>query len=1109
MNIKTKLSIGFVVLIVLTCVVAGIGITMLAGNFERLNHVVNEEYQKIELVSDIRYEFNNMVKASTFLLVTDSEQEQNEALQEIQLSEERGNATIEEMKRLVNSEVGRQNLSAISLYMNDYSSLIDQEVSLINEGRRQEAVNLMSVEGNAVEDAFFETVFSVINVNEQEMASTLSETESQNNQTTLVLVILSAIGILTGIVIAVSITRSIVNGLKRVSDVMGDFSLGKSTLSTRIEGIKNDEISLVASSFNRMADTIGQQVEREQQISRKNEEQAWMMQKLAELTTFLQESKDLEAFAHNFIQQTVPLVEANQGVFYLNEQEDSEPLFNLTASYAYKELDGEAQTFKLGEGLIGQCGLDRKAVLLKEVPDNYVRVVSGTGEAAPTYLFIVPILFEKKVRAVFEIAAFQPFSQIEQELILKLADYSGIILDNIAGRIKMMDLLQESQTMTEELQTQSEELSAQHEELKRFNHELEEQTQALIQSEQMLQQQQEELEQANTDLEEKAIMLEEHNQMFEMKNKEVEQAKVQLEEKAVQLELTSKYKSEFLANMSHELRTPLNSLLILSKLLADNKTKNLSDKQVEFAKTINSAGCDLLDLINEILDLAKVEAGKIDVELKEIKVQEIIDFVQRNFYAIAHDKGIELNITVEKDVEEIIHTDEKRIHQILKNLLANAFKFTHAGSVGLTISRLSEETGQKGESAEEHQLALAVSDTGIGIPKDKQSIIFEAFQQADGTTSRKYGGTGLGLSISREHATALYGHIEVESEEGKGSTFTLVLPVGQKQLMQEVYEEPFMASDNRDGNLNAERSRYTSQQASHLEAGVLVETPKDTSVTLKRILIVEDNRIQRESMVELIGMNRLDLQVSAVSSGTEALQALQEENFECMVLDLGLEDMNGTELLSQVKENDSDFPTFIYTGKELTEREEKELKRFTETIIVKGVKSHDRLLEEISLFIDQVTEEETKKNKVNSATSPGLSESHENFFANKKVLIVDDDIRNVFALSNILEGYDMDILFAENGLEALAVLNENQDVDLILMDIMMPEMDGYEAITRIREKDRHKDLPIIALTAKAMKEDREKCIEVGASDYISKPIINDQLLSLMRVWLHKEGDHGV
>ncbi|MFX3673517.1 MAG: response regulator [Paenisporosarcina sp.] len=973
MNIKTKLSLGFLSLIILICVIAVIGITMLSKNFDRMSDVVEDEYQKIGLVSDIRYEFNNMAKSSSFLILAESKSTQKVEIDKIRDAQEKGVMAIERLERIIDTEAGLELLSTIRMNLTDFTQLINEEISLIQDGKEQEAADLVRGKGmKAIENAFFTSIFNLTNYYEVDMNTTLSETESENKQTTLIMTILSVIGIILGLVIALLITRGIVIGLKQVSNVMSDFSSGKSNMATRIHVIRNDEIGSVATSFNNMADALETQVVREHKISKKNEEQAWMTKNLADLTTYLQASNDLKSFSHNFIQKITPLVGAQHGVFYLNYQEDSQPILDLIADYAYKQHSGTPNRFNLGEGLIGQSALVKKSILITEVPEDYVRITSGIGEAAPNYIFVVPIVFENRVRAVFEIASFRPFSSIEQELVEKLADYSGIIIDNISGRIKMIELLQESQTMTEELQTQSEELSTQHDELKRFNDELEMQTKALIQSELTLQQQQEELEQTNVELEEKAGLLEEHNLKYETKNREVEQAKIELEEKAVQLELTSKYKSEFLANMSHELRTPLNSLLILSKLLADNKTKNLSDKQVEFAKTINSAGCDLLELINEILDLAKVESGKIEVELKDIKVQEIVDFVQRNFNPIAQDRGIDLEIIVEEDVEAILHTDEKRLQQILKNLLANAFKFTHNGSVLMKISRLNaEEVG-----GQVYNLAFSVIDTGIGIPKEKQSVIFEAFQQADGTTSRKYGGTGLGLSISREHAYALNGNIEVESEEGQGSTFTLLLPVNNGENLSAAFKETAVTQDD-------------------------------------LLLYLKENQFE------------------TVNNHITQSDTMQKNQI------INIED----------KENQpEDHPT------ELVDMQE---------------------------------------------------EKKEKFFDEKKILIVDDDVRNVFALTSILEEYDMDVQFAENGKEALDLLNKTQDIDLVLMDIMMPVMDGFEAISKIREMEQYKQLPIIALTAKAMKEDREKCIAVGASDYISKPVINHQLLSLMRVWLYK------
>ena len=958
MNIKTKLTLGFLSLILIICLVAGIGITMLTKTVDRMNAVVEDQYQKIGLLSDIRYEFNNMSKSKSSLILANSKSTQKVEIDKIRDAHEKGVLAIEKLRRKIETEDGLDLLLKIGLNLTDYTLLINEEISLIEDDKYQEAENLVrGDEMQAIETTFFDAIYNLINFYEVEMNATLTKTESEDKQTIRIMIILSVVGMTLGLGVALLMTRGIVIGLKQVSNVMSDFSSGNSNLSTRIHMNRNDEIGSLASSFNSMADALESQSEREHKISQSNEEQAWMTKNLAELTTYLQANNDLESFSHNFIQKITPLVGAQHGVFYLNFQEDSEPVLDLMADYALKQQSKTPIRFKLGEGLIGQCALNKKPIFLSELPEDYIRITSGIGEAAPNYLLVIPIVFENRVRAVFEVASFRTFYPIEKELIEKLADYSGIIIDNIFGRIKMIELLQESQTMTEELQTQSEELSSQHDELKRFNLELEMQTKALIQSELALQQQQEELEQTNAELEEKAGLLEEHNFKYETKNKEVERAKVELEEKATQLELTSTYKSEFLANMSHELRTPLNSLLILSKLLADNKTNNLSEKQVEFAKTIHSAGCDLLELINDILDLAKVESGKVQIDWKEIQIQDIVDFVQRNFHPIAEDKGIGMTITVADDVGDSFHTDEKMLQQILKNLLANAFKFTHSGSVTVKISKSLKS---------EEFIVFSVSDTGIGIPKDKQSIIFEAFQQADGSTSRNYGGTGLGLSISREHASTLNGTIEVESDEGKGSTFTVSLLVSPKQKVLPAFMESAVTQDD---------YLFHSQES---------QDSLDTSLPHSTILLSDEDK--------------------------------------------------------------KDLPKDPSTGVE------------------------------------------TQK---------------EQFFVNKKILIVDDDVRNVFALTSFLEEFEMDVHFAENGQEALRLLNELQTIDLVLMDIMMPVMDGFEAISKIREMAQFKQLPIIALTAKAMKEDREKCLQVGASDYISKPVINDQLLSLMRVWLYK------
>jgi len=1078
MNIKKKLTLGFLALIIILSLVAGIGIGTLMETFNKMNEVVNDEYKKIGLISDIRYEFNNKAKGISYLVLTESESEMEDEIENIRSAGDRGSIAIEELESLINTDEGAELLLEIKQKRLNFSDLVEREITLVQDGKKQEASELVRTEGKAIQEEFFDSLFKFVNYYETDMDAALVEADSDYQKTSIVLTILALSGIVLGIIISIVITRSIVKGINHVSNVMSDFSSGQSNLSSRIENITKDELGQLSISFNTMAETLENQVKKELEISTKNEEQAWMMKNLADLTTYLQSSKDLISFSRNFIQKVTPMVGGKYGVFYLREEKDEEPVFKLTGAYAYKQHDDTNSTISLGEGLIGQCALSKKTISLVDIPKNYINISSGVGKAIPKQILIIPIVFEDKVRAIYEIASFQQFSSIEQKLLEELADYSGIIIDNIAGRYKMMELLQESQTMTEELQTQSEELSSQHEELKRFNEELETQTTALIQSELTLQQQATELEQSNSELEEKALLLEEHNQKYEIKNKEVEKAKTELEEKATQLELTSKYKSEFLANMSHELRTPLNSLLILSKLLADNNSHNLSAKQVEYAHTINSAGCDLLDLINDILDLSKIESGKIDIQVKEVKIQDITDLVERNFNAIAYDKGLEFHVVKDVQAEEILHTDEKILQQILKNLIANAIKFTGSGSVTLHISHVSRDNLDINVEEENNYISFSVIDTGIGIPQNKKAIIFEAFQQADGTTSRKYGGTGLGLSISREHASLLNGEIVVDSEEGKGSTFKLFIPT----------------------NLNHRVPSVEREVASSLEEIVVYEERELTDVG-SRILIVEDSNIQRDSIKDLVSSNYSNITLTVVTSGKEALSALQVKHYDCIILDLGFEDMTGIELLKKLKEQNlwMNTPIIIYTGKELTVREEMELKHFTEIIIVKGINSSERLLNEISLFISQ----EYKNDKEEFLFSPITPvNTNDVFFRGKKILIVDDDVRNVFALSSILEEYDMNVLFAENGIEALSALSMNTDIDLVLMDIMMPEMDGFEAISKIREMEQFKDLPIIALTAKAMQEDREKCISVGASDYISKPIINDQLLSLMRVWLY-------
>ncbi|HJP58908.1 MAG TPA: response regulator, partial [Gemmatimonadaceae bacterium] len=1006
--------------------------------------------------------------------------------------------------------------------------------------------------------------------------------------------------------------------------------------------------------LEQLKDNLNQMIVNLKSTTEKNAEQDWLKTNLAKFSRMMQGQKDLEAVSKLIMSELTPLVSAHHGAFYIMEDDNHTPVLKLIASYAYKERKHLGNRFYLGEGLVGQAALEKKPILLTNVPDDYIRISSGLGEAPPRNVIVLPVLFEGEVKAVIELASFLPFSQIHQLFLDQLAETVGVVINMIAANMRTAELLEQSQSLTLELQSQSEELRKQQEELKRSNAELEAQAQTLRTSEELLKDQQEELQQVNEELEEKASLLAEQNRKVEQKNEEVEAARLALEEKAEQLQLSSKYKSEFLANMSHELRTPLNSLLILARLLSENKEGNLSAKQVEFAQTILSSGSDLLNLINDVLDLSKVEAGKMDVNPSDVRLTEVKDFVERNFNPVAEQKALAFRVEVNPDLPPTVYTDGARLQQILKNLLSNAFKFTQEGEVTLTVRR-----AEKGRRFQNHTLdsaadvvAFAVQDTGIGIAKDKQRLIFEAFQQADGTTNRKYGGTGLGLSISREIARLLGGEIRVESAEGKGSTFTLFLPThfaglphsdegsneprtiqrrdpsatgmtrssspaasgrpnvlrgprpnqrrkpsgdalqyqperravpqtviaddrdaieeGDRTVLIIENDQNFakvlldMARDKGykgvvelDGEAGLKASREVrpdaitldidmpgldglqvldrlkrdpetrhvpvhiisgvEQKREGLKAGAIAYLAKPVSkegldaafaristfidTVPKKLIVVEDNEAQRQSIVELIAHE--DVEITAVPSAEDALDKIREQHFDCMVLDLGLHtgQMTGFDLLEKVKSDpdNHDLPIIIYTGKELSPKEETEIRKYAETIILKDVKSPERLLDETALFLHRV---EAKLPEQKRKMLEHLHDS-DSVVSGKSILVVDDDVRNIFSLTSVLEDHGMIVRFAETGKQAIEELKKDPNVDAVLMDVMMPEMDGYETTRAIREMDQFKTLPIIALTAKAMKGDREKCIAAGASDYITKPVDTEQLLSLLRVWLYR------
>ncbi|BDI17680.1 histidine kinase [Nostoc cf. commune SO-36] len=997
--------------------------------------------------------------------------------------------------------------------------------------------------------------------------------------------------------------------LRAIAEVATAVTKGDLTRSIAVEA--QGEVAILKDNINQMIANL-------RETTQKNTEQDWLKTNLAKFTRMLQGQRDLETVSKLILSELAPLVGAQHGVFFLMESAEHIPFLKLISSYAYRERRHLANRFYLGEGLVGQCALEKERILLTDVPSDYVRIASGLGEASPLNAVVLPVLFEGQVTAVIELASFRRFSEIHLTFFDQLTESIAIVLNTIAASMRTEELLKQSQSLAEELQTQQSEL-------RETNQRLEQQAQSLKTSEDLLKGQQEELQQTNAELEEKAELMAMQKKEVERKNREIEQARLSLEDKAEQLALSSKYKSEFLANMSHELRTPLNSLLILAKLLTDNIEQNLSAKQVEYSQTIYSAGTDLLMLINDILDLAKIESGTMSIDMTQMPLAELGEQIERNFRQIAQSKGLDFRIELTPELPVSIYTDVKRIQQVLKNILSNAFKFTERGEVRLQIAVAKQGWNNDHQTLNSAQLVIAfsVSDTGIGIAPEKQKVIFEAFQQADGSTSRRYGGTGLGLSISREIARLFGGEIKLISQPGQGSTFTFYLPqlspvsdsgafspsrslsfdsastlltpyslLSTEAINRVSIPSPLLNDDRTtiergdrvllivEDDINFARILLDMAQqqgfkviAAHtgstglmlaqqflpsailldirlpemdgwtvldrlkhdpntrhipvhimtieegrqrgLQLGAIAYLQKPlTSETIsealtkikgfverqvKNLLVVEDDDTQRLSIVELIGNS--DVSTTAVADGVTALEAIRTQHFDCLVLDLGLPDMTGFELIEQIKllPHGKTLPIIVYTGREISKAQETELRRIAETIIIKDVRSPERLLDETALFLHRV------QANLPAPKREILEQLHsiDHLLAGKKALIVDDDMRNIFALTSMLERYQIQVLYAENGREGIALLETTPDIDVVLMDVMMPEMDGYETTRLIRQNEQFKSLPIIALTAKAMQGDREKCIEAGASDYITKPVDTEQLLSLLRVWLYR------
>jgi HAMP domain-containing protein/CheY-like chemotaxis protein/signal transduction histidine kinase len=956
--------------------------------------------------------------------------------------------------------------------------------------------------------------------------------------------------------------------VRAIAEVATAVTKGDLTRSIQVEA--RGEVAELKDNINTMIDNLRLTTDR-------NTEQDWLKTNLAKFTNMLQGQRDLATVGRLLLSELTPLVNAHQGVIYQMENEETSGL-RLLSAYADDGANGHAQALRLGEGLIGQCALDKRRMLITEMPNDTVPIGSALFKVKPRNNIVLPVLFENQVKAVIELASVNEFTTLQTMFLEQLTTSIGIVLNSIEATMQTEGLLKQSQQLAGELQAQ-----------------------------------QKELQQTNEQLEQKAQQLAERNVEVERKNQEIEQARRALEEKATELALTSKYKSEFLANMSHELRTPLNSILILGQQLTDNPEGNLTPKQVEFARTIHGAGTDLLNLISDILDLSKIESGTVTVDAEEIFFSNLLDMVARPFRHEAETRQLSFEVQLDPNLGRSITTDSKRLQQVLKNLLSNAFKFTAQGGVRLNVS-----AALGGWSANHPVLgqasavvAFEVSDTGIGIPQEKQKIIFEAFQQADASTSRKYGGTGLGLAISRELASLLGGEIHLRSAPDSGSSFTLYLPikyVGSTTVPRigptaAVVPAPTVAAvversveqipDDRLEIQPGDAILLIVEDDPHY-ARILLDLARDkgfkvllamrgddaldlakqyqpTAVSLdvflpdmlgwnvlsqlkqnpltrhipvqivtldedrqhglargafsfvtkpttregisealskikdfaqprrRRLLVVEDNKVEQMSIQELLGHD--DIEIVSAGTGGEALDIMRKGPCDCVVLDLRLPDMSGFEVLEHMRSEQAlaDVPVVVFTGRELSANEDAQLHTMARSIVVKGVESPERLLDETALFLHRVfTDLPTEKQRMLER----LNSSDEDLVG-RTVLLVDDDSRNIFALSSVLERRGMNVLTATTGNEAIELIKQTPELAIVLMDIMMPEMDGYQTIASIRDNPAYRRLPIIALTAKAMKGDREKCLEAGASDYLAKPVNTEQLLSALRMWLHR------
>jgi CheY-like chemotaxis protein len=1203
-SIRGKIIAAVLLIIALEFMLAAGGLFFLNSVNSNLSQIVQVDAEKLKLANQIRTNFLQIHRTQkNALLFTSHELIEREFGRKNRYIAELSTA-MTDIDRFIDSQE-RAALREMHVHMVEFLG-IDQQIDgkILDNVRHgfqnteilSGAVVLSTGSGRAAYDRVSELIDGIIASAEEQMAGHRQSSLDYFNTALVVMIGICAASIFGGLFIGFLAARTISGNLGRLATVTD--AIARGDLEARLQVTSGDETGRLALSVQQMQAAL-------KQAAAKNEARDYVKTGITRINDAMRGRVEVNDLCMAVINEMAPYAGARVGAMFLMNGSGPEPMLQFGGGYAYNNNGQCPDCFRVGEGLVGQAVLGRAPIRVHDLPADYIKVCSGLGESGPSCITVAPLMFEDHPNGVVELAFFQAPGDTQLEYLQQVLPAIAVTIETVRGREQLARSLAKAQVLTEELQQQQDELKA-------VNEELEEQTQRLKSSEERLRRQQEELETANTELEEKNNYLENSRAMIERSNVELAQSRIEIEEKAEQLALASRYKSEFLANMSHELRTPLNSILLLARMLADNKEGHLTEKQVRSANIIHSSGNDLLTLINEVLDLARIEAGRMELRVEQIDLRQLGESIAGQFGHLVEEKGLRFDVRIAEDCPEKIRTDPKRLGQILRNLISNAVKFTEKGGISVRIGRPAAQDPLPDALGRDKTVAITVRDTGIGIAQDQQQAVFEAFQQLDHGAARKFPGTGLGLSISKELAHLMGGEIVLSSTIGLGSTFSLYLPDEIPAEASQAHSEivspsvlqntmtpvkpaalPQAVADDREcleaadatiliieddtafaqslmelcrqkackvlcapngeqGLALAEahqpkgifldirlpgrdgwsvlESLKSNPRTRHIPVHILsVEADARTALEkgavgflskpvaredleealakledvfnrpMKELLVVEDNEALRHGIVALIGNG--DVRTDQASSAAEALQAIRSRRYDCMILDLGLPDMNGMDLLRMCEKevNGALPPVIVYTGKELTHEQESELRRYSESIIIKGVCSQERLLDEASLFLHRMVDKmpERKRRLITNLHDCDI------IFRDKKILIVDDDMRNVFALSKLLEEKGVVTFKAENGQKALELLDANDGIDLVLMDIMMPVMDGYETMQRIRGLARFRNLPVIALTAKAMSQDRARCIQAGASDYLSKPVDTMRLFSMLRVWLYR------